>query len=185
MSGFRYEDGRFEPPMAGDELTTLLGFLERQRATFAWKTGGLDAAGLKAKHSPSEMTLGGMLKHLARFEDDMSSEWLNGRDQLPPWDAVDWGTDHAWDWRTAADGEPEQLYARWRDAVARSRALFEEAAAGGDPERRGGDSAAARERLPSLRYILLNMIEDYARHNGHADLIRESVDGLVGHDPPG
>ena len=43
---------------------------------------------------------------------------------------------------------------------------------------------APDEPFPSLRYILLNMIEEYARHNGHADLIRESVDGLVGHDPP-
>lgn len=178
MLEFRYEDGRWEPPFAGDEIATLLGFLERQRATFAWKTGGLDSAGLRATHSPSAMTLGGMLKHLARFEDDMSTEWLHGRAQLPPWDAVDWDIEHDWDWRTAAEDSPEQLYARWRDAVERSRALFAEAAMDRDPERRGG------ERLPTLRYILLNMIEDYARHNGDADLIRESVDGLVGHDPP-
>ncbi|MEJ7902208.1 MAG: DUF664 domain-containing protein, partial [Thermomicrobiales bacterium] len=112
------EPGRLEPPMAGDETTTLLGFLERQRATFAWKCGGLDGAGLRATPGPSSMTLGGMLKHLARFEDDMSSEWLHGRDQLPPWNAVDWDTDHDWDWRSAADDAPEQLFALWRDAVA-------------------------------------------------------------------
>lgn len=166
------------PPDAGDEVATLLGFLERQRATFAWKVGGLDAAGLRATQGSSPMTLGGMLKHLARFEDDMSTEWLHGREQLPPWNAVDWDADHAWDWRTAADDTPKELYGLWRDAVARSRALFAEAAGGG-PERRAGD------RFPSLRYILVNMIEEYARHNGHADLIRESIDGLVGHDPPG
>jgi hypothetical protein len=168
-----------DPSDAGDEGATLLGFLERQRATFAWKCGGLDAAGLRATVGASSLSLGGMLKHLARFEDDMSTEWLHGRAQRPPWNEVDWNADHDWDWRSAADDTPEQLYALWQDAVARSRALLTEALADGGPERRGGTG------LPSLRYILLNMVEEYARHNGHADLIRESIDGLVGHDPPG
>src|SRR5919109_2966340 len=104
------ERGHPEPPLAGDETATLLGSLERQRATFAWKCGGLDAAGLRARLGPSAMTLGGMLKHLARFEDDMSSEWLHGRGQRPPWNAVDWRADPAWDWRTAAEDSPDQLY---------------------------------------------------------------------------
>jgi hypothetical protein len=181
MTAFAYEEGLWEPPVAGDEDATLLGFLERQRATFAWKSGDLDAVGLRATLGPSTMTLGGMLKHLARFEDDMSWEWLHGREQLPPWNTVDWSADPTWDWRTAADDAPEQLYTRWHDAVARSRALFVAAMADGGPARRTGglDSPA-----PSLRYILLNMIEEYARHNGHADLIRESIDGRIGHDPP-
>ncbi len=181
MPEFAYEEGRWEPPVAGDEGATLLGFLERQRATFAWKAGDLNADGLRATLGPSAMTLGGMLKHLARFEDDMSSEWLLGQGQLPPWNAVDWSADPAWDWRTAADDSPEQLYALWRDAVARSRALFAAAMAKDGPARRpGGPDSPA----PSLRYILLNMIEEYARHNGHADLIRESIVGRVGQDPP-
>ncbi len=133
---------------------------------------------------PSPMTLGGMLKHLARFEDDMSSEWLHGREQRPPWVSVDWDADHDWDWRSAAEDSPEQLYALWRDAVARSRSLFTEALADGSLERPGTGITNSRDELPSLRYILINMIEEYARQNGHADLIRESVDGLVGHDPP-
>jgi len=181
MMEFKYEEGRWEPPIASNEDATLLGFLERQRATFAWKTGDLDATGLRATLSPSLMTLGGMLKHLARFEDDMSSEWLHGQEQLPPWSAVDWGVDHAWDWRSAADDSPEELYALWRDAVVRSRVRFAAAMAEGGPARRAG---GADSPAPSLRYILLNMIEEYARHNGHADLIRESIDGRVGHDPP-
>jgi uncharacterized damage-inducible protein DinB len=177
------EEGRFfdgqpcpAPPDAGDEIATLLGFLERQRATFAWKCGGLDAAGLRATFGSSSMTLGGMLKHLARFEDDMASEWLLGQPQRAPWNAVDWDADRNWDWRTAADDSPSQLYAQWQDAVIRSRAAFAEAVAAGSERPASG--------APSLRYILVNMIEEYARHNGHADLIRESVDGRVGHDPP-
>jgi hypothetical protein len=98
---------------------------------------------------------------------------------------VDWDADQAWDWRTAAEDSPEQLYALWRDAVARSRSLFAEALADGGLERPAPGITNAQGEAPSLRYILLNMIEEYARHNGHADLIRESVDGLVGHDPPG
>jgi len=173
----RYVPRDVDPPDAGDQVaTTLVGFLERQRATFAWKTAGLDAAGLGTTHPPSSLTLGGALKHLARFEDDMSTEWLRGEPQLAPWSAVDWATDGAWDWRTGAEELPADLYVRWQDAVDRSRALF--AAALAAPE--GGRPAEA----PSLSYILINMIEEYARHNGHVDLIRESVDGLVGHDPP-
>src|SRR6266508_4344000 len=108
MTEFAYEEGRWEPPVTGDEDATVLGFLERQRATFAWKSGDLDAAGLRATLGPSAMTLGGMLKHLARFEDDISAEWLHGREQLPPWNAVDWSADPAWDWRSAVDDPPER-----------------------------------------------------------------------------
>ena len=173
---YREEQGRPDPPVAGDEMSTLLGFLERQRATFAWKCGGLDAAGLRKTVGSSSMTLGGMLKHLARFEDDMSSEWLLGQEQRPPWNEVDWSAEHDWDWRSAAGDSPERLYALWRDAVARSRSMFRDALADGGPQRHAA--------LPTVHYILINMIEEYARHNGHADLIRESVDGLVGNDPP-
>ncbi len=171
----RYKEGqgRPEPPMGASEVATLLGFLERQRATFAWKTSGLDATGLRVTLGPSSMTLGGMLKHLTRFEDDMSTEWLYERPQLPPWDAIDWDADHDWDWRSAAEDTPEGLRAAWTDAVARCRALMDEAL-----------TDTTGSAAPRLRYILPNMIEEYARHNGHADLIRESIDGLVGHDPP-
>jgi hypothetical protein len=177
-------DNGQEPPIGADEAATLLGFLDRQRATFAWKCGGLGATGLRATVGSSAMTLGGMLKHLARFEDDMSTEWLRGQDQLPPWNAVDWDTEHDWDWRSAVNDTPDQLYTGWRDAVSRSRALFAQAAADGGPAVPGAELPGAPGALPPLRYILLNMIEEYARHNGHADLIRESVDGLIGQDPP-
>ena len=87
------EHGRPEPPPAGDETETLLGFLEFQRATLAWKCSGLDADGLRATTAASSMTLGGMLKHLAYVEDQWFSRWLRGRDPAPPWDTVDWEAD--------------------------------------------------------------------------------------------
>src|SRR4029453_9174408 len=72
------EFGRPEPPLAGDEAATLLGFLDFQRATLAWKCAGLDADGLRATVGPSTMTLGGLLKHLAYVEDDWSGRWVWG-----------------------------------------------------------------------------------------------------------
>jgi uncharacterized damage-inducible protein DinB len=173
------EQGRPEPPLAGDEAATLLGFLEYQRATLAWKCSGLDAAGLRATVGVSSMTLGGMLKHLAYVESHWFSRSLHGRDRERPWDTVDWTADPDWEWHSAAEDTPEQLLALWQDAVSRSRSLATEALAD------GGLGRLARRtwpdgRAPSLRWILVHMIEEYARHNGHADLIRESLDGLVG-----
>jgi uncharacterized damage-inducible protein DinB len=179
------EPGHPEPPLAGDETATLLGSLERQRATLAWKCGGLDADGLRATLGASSITLGGLLKHLANFEDDYFSARLFGRDPGPPWDGVDWGADPEWDWRSAAEDTPEQLVTLWRDAVARSRSAVTEALADGGLDRLASGISNSRGESPSLRRILIDLIEEYARHVGHADLIRESVDGLVGEDPPG
>lgn len=172
-----------EPPVAGDETATLLGSLERQRNIFAWKCGGLDAAGLHARLPPSAITLGGLLKHLALVEDHYFSVRLLGKELAPPWDAVDWDADPDWEWRTAAEDNPEQLYALWQDTVARSRIAVQEALS------EGGLDQLSRftwpdGRTPSLRRLLIDIIEEYARHVGHADHIRESVDGLVGEDPP-
>ncbi len=173
------EQGRPEPPLAADETATLVGFLEFHRATLAWKCRGLDAKGLQATVGPATITLGGLLKHLAWVEDYWFAYRLHGRDPHPVWAAVDWKADPDWPWHSAAHDSPEQLFALWEDAVARSRALTEEALADG-----GLDRLAARGwsdgRTPSLRWILVHMIEEYARHNGHADLLRQSVDGLTG-----
>jgi uncharacterized damage-inducible protein DinB len=173
------EQGRPEPPVAADETATLLGFLDYQRATLAWKCSDLDAAGLKATVGVSPMTLGGMLKHLAYVESYWFTRALRDADWPPPWDTVDWKADPDWDWRSAAGDSPEQLFALWQEAVSRSRSVVTQALADG-----GLGQLAKRSwpdgRPPSLRWILCHMIEEYARHNGHADLIRESVDGLTG-----
>jgi hypothetical protein len=180
---FPNEQAPPEPPVAGDETATLLGSLERQRSILAWKCGGLDAAGLRAVLAPSPMTLGGLLKHLALVEDEYFSVRLLGRDAVSPWDTVDWDADPDWEWHSAAGDTPAQVYALWQDAVARSRAAVAEALAGGGLEQLAAYTNA-RGESPSLRRILIDLIEEYARHVGHADLIRESVDGLTGEDPP-
>jgi uncharacterized damage-inducible protein DinB len=173
------QQGRPEPPLAADETATLLGFLDYQRATLAWKCAGLEAAGLRATTAASSMTLGGLLKHLAYVEDDWFSRRLHDHPIPPPWDAVDWAADEDWEWHSAADDSPEQLVELWQTSVSRSRSLVAEALAEG-----GLDQLARRRwpdgRAPSLRWILCHMIEEYARHVGHADLLRESVDGQTG-----
>jgi uncharacterized damage-inducible protein DinB len=168
------EHGRPEPPEAADETATILGFLDYQRATLAWKCAGLDAAGLSTTVGASTMTLGGLLKHMAYVEDNWFSRSLHGRDRAPLWNTVDWAADCDWEWHSAAEDSPEQLFALWQDAVARSRSLAD-----------GGVERLARRTwpdgsAPSLRWIVVHMIEEYARHNGHADLLRESIDGLTG-----
>ncbi|MEU9283488.1 DinB family protein [Streptomyces sp. NPDC048275] len=172
-----------EPPIDGSEIDTLLGALERQRRTLAWKCGELDAAGLGARLGPSSVTLGGLLKHLAQVEDEMFQVRLHGREPSAPWDAVDFEADPDWDWRSAADDSPEQLRALWGESVARSRAAVAEALTTGGTER-PAHFTTADGRSPTLRYLLVVMIEEYARHVGHADLLREAIDGLVGEDPP-
>lgn len=167
--------------MADTEAEALVGCLDRQRATFAWKCGGLDGAGLRRTLGPSTITLGGLLKHMTRVEEDMFSTRLHGRPPSPPWDTVDW----EWDWRTAADDPPDQLWARWQDAVAHARVELDQALADGGLDRSAkGFTGDGGEPYP-VRLLLLHMIEEYARHVGHADLVRESVDGLVGDNPPG
>lgn len=175
--------GRPEPPIAGDETLALLGSLERQRATFAWKTGGLDDAELRVTVGASTMTLGGLLKHLALVEDDYFSHRLLGRALGPPWDAIDWDAHPDWDWHSAVDNTPEELYALWDGAVGRSRAATAELLSRGGLEQ-PAESFGGDDEIPNLRRILVDLIEEYARHVGHADLIREYVDGLVGEDPP-
>ena len=173
------DQGRRHPPSAAGEVETVVGFLEFQRATFAWRCRGVDAAGLTVTVGTSAMTLGGLLKHLALVEDWWFGEWLAGTPTSPPFDAIDWDADPDWDWRTAADDGPDGLWALWEASVERSRAQVARALADG-----GMDTVAVRVgddgRSPTLRWILLHMVEEYARHIGHADLLREAVDGSTG-----
>jgi uncharacterized damage-inducible protein DinB len=172
--------GRPEPPLQGDESATLFGFLEFQRATLAWKCRGLDAAGLAATTAATSMTLGGLLKHMALVEDIWFSRRLLGRPPSPPWDTVDWEADRDWEFHTAKDDSPEELFGMWEAAVERSRAATAEAMAGDGLDRLTAVVDHHRGVAHNLRWIVVHMIEEYARHNGHADLLREAVDGETG-----
>jgi uncharacterized damage-inducible protein DinB len=168
---------------ASGEVGSVLAVLERNRRTFAWKTSGLDEAGLRATTAASAMTLGGLVKHVALVEADWLAVKLAGQGYGPPWDAVDFDADPDWEWRTGALDAPDEVYAVWRDAVERSRGLVAEVI-----KDRGLDGPASFTRpdgrTPTVRDMLLDMIEEYARHTGHADVLREAVDGRVGEGAP-
>lgn len=176
-------DCPWEPPLAGTEVEHLVGALDRLRMTFRWKADGLDSAGLSTRVGASSLTLGGLLKHLAFVEDHVSCTKLSGESLGPPWDTTDWDGSHDWPFTSAANDTPEQLYALWDGAVERSRARL-----GGAVSTSGLDQAVHVSgpdgRHASLRRLVCDLIEEYGRHTGHADLLREAVDGLVGEDPP-
>lgn len=171
-----------EPPVAGNEADTLLGELERQRRLFTWKCGGLSAESLRATLGPSAMTLGGLLKHMALVEDDHFARLLLAESTGEPWNGVDFDTDPDREWRTAQEDSPEDLMALWQKMVELSRHRVAGAVAIAGMDAVGRYVTRSGEH-PFLRRIVMDMITEYARHLGHADLIRESVDGLVGEEP--
>src|SRR4051794_11873023 len=121
----------WEPPLAGTEAEHLAGALNRLRATFRWKADGLDSAGMQVRVGASSLTIGGLLKHLARVEDQCFGTKLHGTPLGAPWNTVDWAADPDWDFNSAAADSPGQLLALWDGAVERSRARFEAALADG------------------------------------------------------
>ena len=179
MSDFD-EQGRPEPPVDGDELATLVGFLEFHRATLAWKTAGLTAEQLAQTTAKSSMTLGGILKHMSYVEQQWFHVVLHDREPLGPWATVDWKADNDWDWHSAAQDTPEQLNSLWQEEVDRARRAVDEALETGDLGQLSKRAPWKDGRRMSLRWILTHMVEEYARHNGHADLLRESIDGQTG-----
>ena len=168
------DQGRPEPPLAGTEAETLVGFLEFQRATLAWRTGGLDDAQLRAPLHPTDMTLGGMLLHLARVEEGWFTEVVDEQPLGEPWATAPWGQE----WQTAHARTGEELRATWRASVERSRDVVQRALDAGGLD--ATHPAWGGQGHPSLRWVLVHMVEEYARHNGHADLLRQALDGQVG-----
>jgi hypothetical protein len=167
---------RIDPDPAGSEFDLLVGYLDYQRETMLSKADGLTRAQLARKHRPSELTLAGLLFHLSLVEENWLEVRFSGLPDREPWANVDWNADPNWEFRTGAGLEPEQLRGRYREACQRSRQVVSEAA-GLDQLSIG---ALRDGRHFSLRWVLLRLIEETARHAGHADLLREAIDGTVG-----
>jgi hypothetical protein len=170
-------DPRPRIPTAADERETLLAFLDWLRATLRLKAGYLDAEQLGRTLAPSTMTLGGMVKHLAWVESWWFVETFLGERPAEPWASAPWKQDRDWEWHSAADDEPGEIWALFDREVERARSIVAEA---GDLDAHAARASRRTGEPISLRWIVVHMIEEYARHVGHADLIRESIDGSVG-----
>jgi hypothetical protein len=170
---------RSEAPIRADEVTAIRGFLDYHRDTFRWKCAGPSQDQLAQTHPPSTMTLGGMMKHLALHEVGWFGASLAGEAYPAPFDVVDWDADPDREWRTARDDSPEELRALYDDCVRRADAAIDQALARDGLDTESVEQSSSNGAF-SLRWIILHMIEEYARHNGQADLIRESIDGETG-----
>jgi uncharacterized damage-inducible protein DinB len=162
---------REDPPLVGDERAMLTGWLEFHRATLLHKCEGLTGAQLAERSvPPSGMSLLGLVRHLTLIE----RAWFRrpfGADDDP--EPLPWGEDFD---HLDPDGVDDDL-AAYRSEVERSRELADSIP---DLDRTGLGWRGGREVTVSLRWIYLHVIEEYARHNGHADLLRERVDGATG-----
>jgi uncharacterized damage-inducible protein DinB len=173
-------DPRVDPPLHGDEVATLRAFLTYHRETLRLKCAGLTQEELAQQLPPSDMSLGGLMKHLALVESQWFDYFFRDLPLAAPFDTADWDADPDWEFDTARHDSPEELRALFDEAVGRSDAVIDDALT-----RRGLDEESVRrsrhvDSTFTLRWILVHMIEEYSRHNGHADLIRESIDGQKG-----
>jgi uncharacterized damage-inducible protein DinB len=160
---------RAQPPQAADERATLTGFLQYQRETLAWKCAGLSAGQLRQRAvPPSALSLLGLVRHLTEVERSWFRNVLAGEQSPPPM----WESDERAEF-DVAPADPAAAFAAWHEECARSRDLVDAAESLDITGTYGGEAF-------SLRYVLAHLIEEYARHNGHADLIRERLDGTTG-----
>jgi uncharacterized damage-inducible protein DinB len=165
-----------EPAPSGPELPALTAYLDAQRETILRKTEGLTREQLAQPLPPSALTLAGLVNHLALVEDTWFRVRFAGLVDDPLWADHDWDADPDYEFRTAVDLDPEELRRRYRDACARSREVV---AAAESLDQLSVGTARAGSHW-DLRWVLLHMIEETARHAGHADLLREAIDGAVG-----
>ena len=162
---------RPDVPWSGDERTLLTAFLDYHRATLLWKCGQLDGDALARRGvPPSSLSLLGIVRHMTLVEWSWFSR-VFARDASPA--PIDVGTDRDADFNDLDPARAADDLAAFERQCEHSRAI---AAAAADLD----VMAASTRRQVSLRWILVHMIEEYARHNGHADLLRERIDGAVG-----
>ena len=164
--------GRTDPDQQAGELDTLGQFLDYHRATLQMKCDGLDAEQLAtAALPPSTLTLLGLVRHLTEVERHWCDEVLDGQAVGPLYWSED---DPDGDFDSLGSAPVEQVWSRYRAQVVESRRILASFSDGAEPARRAAGSP------PSLRWVLAHLIEEYARHNGHADLLRQALDGETG-----
>jgi uncharacterized damage-inducible protein DinB len=165
-------DERPEPPLVGDERVMLRVFLDFHRATLAMKCEGLNDEQLRERSSPpSTLTLLGLVRHMAEVERTWFRRAIAGEVVPLVWsDEMDFQA--AYD---ASSSSRSEAFTAWEAEVARSREIEQSASSldvlGYQPR---------WQQNVSLRFVMLHLIHEYARHNGHADFLREALDGTVG-----
>ena len=161
--------------VSGDEATTLTEMLDFYRAVLERKGSGLSPEQLNIALAPSDLTIGGLIFHMALVEDGWFHQKFHGNEPPEPWASVDWESDYDWEFNNAHTLTPDQLFAQYHESIARSRHAYSTA--------ESLDDLAALTKANgekwNLRWIMVHMIEEYARHCGHADFIRQSIDGKV------
>ena len=165
-------DQRTDTPRVADERTSLDSWLDFHRATLLWKCDGLTPAQLAERSvEPSTMSLLGLVRHMAEVERGWFRQFVGGEDVPDLYgreDALDADFDEVDPARADED------FAIFRDEVEACRKV----AAGFDLDHL--THSTRRDIDIDLRWVYVHMIEEYARHNGHADLIRERIDGTIG-----
>ncbi len=170
---------RVDPPLSADERAMLIGWLDYHRETLAIKCDGLTPAQLATRAvAPSELSLLGLVRHLAEVESTWFVRRVAGIDE-----PARFSTEHDVDGDlhlpaatgTELAGLVDEAFTAWQSAIARADEVLAGVASLDD------EFWHERDRVMiSVRWLLVHMIEEYARHNGHADLLREAIDGVTG-----
>ncbi|WP_406432210.1 DinB family protein [Streptomyces sp. NBC_01589] len=167
------DEPRLGAPSTGEERGMLVGFLMAQRATLELKCAGLDAELSRRSVEPSTLSLLGLVRHLADVERRWFRQVLAGQD-APLRFSSSAEPDGDFDGAVSDPAIVAKAWEAWRAEVAFADAFVTDAPhldIVGEDEWRG---------VVSLRWVLIHMVEEYARHNGHADLLRERIDGAMG-----
>jgi len=161
---------------AAGERTTLVEMLDYYRAVVVRKVWGLTDTQLATTIAPSDLTLGGLLLHLALVEDDWLDHRFLGNAEVEPWASAPWEDDRDWEHHIAASWSAAEILSQYRQSVARSRAVV----SGASSLDALGVIGKSDGTNFNLRWILVHLVEEYARHCGHADFIRQGIDGATG-----
>jgi len=159
------------------ELEALEQFLDFYRTVLARKAEGLTSEQLEFRAAESSLTLGGLVKHMALVEDHWFTNLFADHPMPNPWASASWDDDPDWEMTSAREDSPRDLLDLYDLACDRSRVVV---AAAPSLDAAMPAKNAGRHGATNLRWIMLHMIEEYARHTGHADLIREAIDGQSG-----
>lgn len=161
------------PPMNADERATLDGWLDFYRATLAAKCDGLSDEQLRtASAPPSELTLLGLLQHVAEVERNWFRRVLAGEQASPIYGPRDHPEGHDGGFELASQSSHRAAMDIWQNEIAQARTNC--------AARALDDTSPFMGTEVSLRWVYMHMIAEYARHCGHADLLRERIDGAVG-----